>query len=237
MRADEYTIITVSFHAADALALMWESFLKFHERPRWLVFDNGSKDGALEYAKEHADLVLEGDNGMSHGERISQLADLVETPYLLHSDNDIEYKSEVLHMLRRPFENEKTYCSCLTRLYEWGTFDVFGMIMKAMWSPNIAVGLLRKDVVDRIHSFDTSFGYYCNDKRREYYETGGMAWRFALAMGYECAELPELWERVVHHGSISTLWSAAVPDPVILERYEVVKKNLEKLRARSPINA
>ena len=253
---NDTTIITVSYNAADALALMWESW-KFHHpefKGRWLVFDQGSTDGALEYAKAHADIVLEGINAEScHGDRISELCELVDTEFVVHADNDLEFRGPVLDMLFEPFQLEKVYCSCFTRLYhpvnEWlppadhpmqypyGTFDVYGKIWKGMWSPNIALGLMRMDVIRRIQELGITFGYYANDKRQEWFETGGMMFLFAKAMGYEVAELSNLWDHVTHHGSISTLWTGAeYPDfesgqtTPMMERYRNVQENLKALR-------
>lgn len=244
------TAITVSFHAPDALALMWESF-KYHHpafKGRWLVFCNSGGDcEARDYAKAHADVVLEGDNTMSHGERISQLCDLVDSDYVLHLDNDLEFHAPVLDKLRAPFEDPKIYCSCLTRLYyphyqtwkpphKWehdypyGDFDVWQMRWKGCWSPNIALGMMRMDVIRRIHELGIGFGYYNSDQRRHWYETGGMAFLFAKAMGYEVAEIPELWNHVTHYGSLSTLWAGGKDNPVVQERYNRVTRRLQEFR-------
>ena len=248
------TVVTVSFNAADALALMWESFKHHHPDfdGQWIVYDNGSTDGALEYAQKHANIVLHGsNNSLSHGDAISKACEYVTTPYLLHLDNDLEFHGPVLELLSKPFEYDwmtpAVYCSCLTRLYypgcqtwkppqEWesqypyGTFDVYGKIWKGMWSPNIAVGLLKMEVVKRIHDLGISFGYYANDKKDEWYETGGMAYLFAKAMGYDCIELESLWKHVTHWGSLSTLWAGS-SDPVIQERYAKVQRRLVEFRA------
>lgn len=252
----DVTLITVSYNAVDALALMIESFRYHHPdfKGRWLVMDQGSTDGALEYARAHADLVLEGVNAEScHGDRISELCQMVDTDWVLHVDNDIEFKAPVLDMMFEPFENESVYCTCLTRLFysvnEWlppadhpvkhpyGTFDVYGKIWKGMWSPNIALGLMRMDVIRRIQELGITFGYYANDKRLEWYETGGMLFLFAKAMGYEVAEIGNLWDHVTHHGSISTLWTGTeYPDfesgntTPMMERYRKVQERLKIVR-------
>lgn len=224
------TICVTSFNACDALALMIETFRYHHPEPVLIyVYDNGSKDGALEYAEEHADRVWHGDNSDSHGECLTRLCQAVETPYIMTVDNDIEFKAPVLDMMRDAIADEDAYCSCLTRLWPLGTFDIYGKEMTAMWSPNIAVGLMKTEKAHRLFQWAT-LGYYMNEQRREHGETGAMFYRLAMASGYTLVEIPELWERVVHHGSISSLWLGAGDNPVIRERYDRLQRRLSEFR-------
>lgn len=224
------TVCLVSHDAVDSLALTVESFRKYHPEPvRWHILDTDSRDGAREYAEGVADLLLEGLRIASHGESLTRLVETVETPYFLALDNDIEFTDEALPLLRDAIEPEDVYCACLTRLFPWGTFDIGGTIMQPLWSPNIAVGLHKTAMVKRLLQW-TSFGYWMNAERLEHSETGAMVYRFAMASGYRLVELGELWNRVIHHGSISALFNQETPDPVLVERYEVVKKHLKELR-------
>lgn len=225
------TICIVSHDACDALALAVESFKRHHsDLPvYWHILDTGSKDGAKEYAEGIADLLLYGERIASHGESLTRLVRTVETPYFLALDNDIETTAPFMPMLYAALEPEDMYCACLTRLYPWGSFDIGGTIMQPLWSPNIAVGLHKTAKVQRLLEW-TSFGYWMNAERKEHSETGAMVYRFAMASGYRLVELSELWDAVIHHGSISALFNQTVPDPVLVQRYEVVKKHLSELR-------
>lgn len=233
------TICLVSHDALHALELCVESFRKYHSEPvRWHICDNGSEDGACEYAETVADVMLYGARQASHGESLTYLVQTVQTPYFLALDNDIEFTGPVLDMLRDALEPEhEAYCACLTRLYAWGKFDIGGVVMDPLWSPNIAVGLLKTDMVKRLLAPIekdgrplSTFGYWQNSERREHGETGAMVYRMALAAGYKLVELPELWERVIHHGSLSAMFNQAERDPVLVERYEKVKQHLRELR-------
>lgn len=225
------TVCLVSHDALHALALAVESFRKHHPEPvRWHIQDNGSRDGAKEYCESVADVMLYGDRLASHGESLTRLVQTVETPYFVALDNDIETCAPVLDMMRDAIEPADVYCVCLTRLYEWGTFDVFGKVMQPLWSPNIAVGLMKTDVVKRILEW-TTFGYWMNSERLEHGETGAMVYRFAMASGYRVVQLGDLWQRVIHHGSLSAMFNQETPDPVLMQRYERVKARLAALRA------
>lgn len=227
------TICIVSHDACDALALAVESFKKHHSEPvRWHICDNGSQDGAKEYCESVADLMLYGERAASHGESLTRLVQTVETPYFFAVDNDIEFTAPVLDMMKEAIQPPNTYCVCLSRLYPWGTFNVFGMEMQPLWSPNIAIGLHKTEMVKRLLQW-TTFGYWMNTERLEHGETGAMVYRFAMASGYELVELGQLWDRVIHHGSISAMFNQEVPDPVLVERYERVKKHLKELRGES----
>ena len=228
----EVTMCVCSFNAWEALALCVESFRRHHAEPvRLYVLDNGSTDGALEYARDVADLVLEQPAAISHGENLTALIERVETPYVLTVDNDIEFHAPVLDRMRTALTEQDAYCACLSRQWALGTFDIYGVEMKAMWSPNIAVGLMDTAKVHRLMQWAT-FGYYMNEQRREHGETGAMIYRLAMASGYHLAELPDLWECLTHHGQISTLFRQTTPDPALVARYEVVKDHLQKLRGR-----
>lgn len=238
---DSLTICTVSFNACDALALMWESFLKYHSvEVRWFVYDNGSIDGAKEYAQEHADLVIHGDNSLGHGECLSELCTRVETSLILSVDNDIEFIAPCLDRMREPLISSEVYCSCFTRLEPFGFADIWGERYQAQWSPNIALGLMKTENVKRILQAGITFGYYLNHTRREFFETGAMFYRVALACGWRVAELADLWQKAVHYGSVSTLWLNESIDPqqkedsyreAIQRRYENIQSRLCILRA------
>lgn len=236
----QITAAVVSFQAADALALTIESFRKFHGAgiDLW-VYDNGSTDGAKEYAEAHADRVFYGDNQLAHGDCLSIMFNEVQTPYFLAMDNDLEFFCRAVDAMQEAIEPEDVYCSCFTRLGEWGTAHVHGVEMQSMWSPNIALGLMKTDVVRKVHDTGLSFGNYTSYCRREYFETGGMVWRAAVAMGYRVAELPDLWHMVKHYGGASSYFLPSTIDPnqanpeyrsALGERYAVISERLAELR-------
>lgn len=236
------TACLVSFNAVDALALTVESFNRCHPDMdiRWLVYDNGSTDGAREYAAAFADVVVQGHNSLSHGDCLTDLCRMVETPWTLTLDNDLEFLHPVLEMMADPLADNAVYGSCLTRLYPFGEADVCGMRMPSQWSPNIACGLMKTDRVQRILDTGLTFGNYVNFPRREFFETGGMVWRAAVAAGWRMEEIEALWLRMIHFGSVSTLWlgpgetmnpEAAAQRAVVEQRYRKIQERLQELRA------
>lgn len=235
------TAVCVSFNACDALALTVESFRKYHPdlNIRWLVYDNGSTDGALEYAQEFAETVIHGDNTLSHGECLTELCQRVDTEYVLTLDNDLEFTGRVWETMLAPLQDCEVYGSCLTRLYPFGQIQFLGKPFQAQWSPNIACGLMEADRVKQILDVGLTFGYYFNDQRAEFFETGAMFWRAAKACGWRIEEIEELWESVIHYGSVSTLWLSrdtplnqeALRDrEIIQERYANIQTRLQLLR-------
>lgn len=226
------TACVVSFNACDALALTVESFRKHHPdlNIRWIVYDNGSTDGALEYAQEFAETVIRGDNSLSHGECLTELCQRVDTEYILTLDNDLEFTGRVWETMLSPLQDCEVYGSCLTRQYPFGTAEIDGKTFQAQWSPNIACGLMETDRVKQILETGISFGYYLNHGRNEFFETGAMFWRVAKACGWRIEEIEGLWESVIHYGSVSTLWLSKEAPPYIRDRYANIQTRLQLLR-------
>lgn len=230
------TACVVSFNACDALALTVESWQKCHPDVdvRWLVYDNGSTDGALEYAQTFAETIVHGNNTLSHGECLTELCQRVETEYVLTLDNDLEFTGRVWETMLAPLQDCAVYGSCLTRLFPFGTADIDGRTLKAQWSPNIACGLMETDRVKQILDTGLSFGYYFNIHRAEFFETGALFWRCATACGWRIEEIAALWESVRHYGSVSTLWLGqdAPLSQAAIEQREAIQCRYQNIQAR-----
>lgn len=200
------TVCTVSYSAKYALANMWESYRKHNpEYPSCLyVLDNGSVDGAREYAERHADLILLGHNVRNHGVCLTEIARRVETPYLLVSDNDIFWKKPGGVRYMMDHLKEDTWVVCPNRPgVEKGEMIAPGHHIA--YSPGIYVGLFRTEVFQKVCR-ELDLGYYGEFKNGTVYETGGLAWKVAQTHGLDSVELPELWDYVTHYGTVSRLW-------------------------------
>lgn len=239
------TICTVSYNARYMLAAMWESYRKFNPDfpARLMVMDNGSVDGALDYATRHADLVLLGHNARNHGVCLTEVARRVQTPYLLVSDNDILWKRP--GGMRKMMEHmgPKTWVVCPNRSGV-AKGEMIAPLHRIAYSPGIYVGLFRTEVFQTICR-ELDLGYYGEFNTGTVYETGGLAWLVARTHGLDSVELPELWDYVRHYGGVSRLWchmpnypsmAGANPnlEPAVrvsyIEQYDGVKRDLANVR-------
>lgn len=247
------SVCVVSWNAAYSLALMWEAYQRLNpEYPaKLLVLDNGSTDGALEYAKRHADLVLLGDNTRNHGWALTELVRRAETAYVLTMDNDafftrpggVDYMMECF--------TSGTLCVCPDRPHTLGKGLPYGAHRTIEWGPDISCALFRTDVIQRICKH-FHFGYYGDLVSERVYETGGMVWRVGNVMGLDSVEPPRMSGYVRHVGSVSGLWAGCpkYPDPTAMEEtlkvnprfsvafdaYDRIKRELAELRGMSVEN-
>lgn len=253
MANERITLCAVSMNAKYSLALMRESYA--HYNPDWpaklIVIDNGSTDGALEYAKQHANLLLLGENLLNHGVSLTAMVRRVDTEFCITIDNDISFTAPNGVQFMIDHMDEKTYCVCPDR-YGHPKGVPFGTDMTNAYSPNICCGLFRTEVIQHLTQ-ELTLGYYVDYQARQAMETGGLIWRVAKLFGLDSVELPELWHYCFHHGQISTLFNFVpnypsyegmaqryLDDPASMERikmlsgrYERVMKDLAAIRGVS----
>lgn len=244
------TVCVASWNAAYSLALMWESTLYYNPGHEFslMVLDNGSWDGAKEYAERHADMLLLGNNTKNHGWALTECIRRVETEYLLTMDNDCFFLKHgaIDFMLERL--TDKALCVCPERpCGADGKGVPYGQNYTIEWSPNIACGLFRTSVIQNICRH-FHLGYYGDLVSERVYETGGLVWRVGQAMGLDSVEPKELWNGYMRHeGAQSTLWAMCrnYPDPAEVEEakrlnpiimgyaingYERIKRELAGIR-------
>lgn len=239
------TLCVNSYNARYAMAMMWESYRLYNPDfpAKLFVLDNGSWDGAKEYAERHADLLLLSNNTRNHGVCLTEMIRRVETEYVITIDNDIAFLK--LGCMRFMLEHLDDYawCVCPNRpgLRKGDTVDDTRCIG---YSPNICIGLFRTKVVQKICR-ELDLGYAGDFTTGYVWETGGLAWHVARTHGLDSVELPELWQYVDHYGNMSQLWchipnypslegmNPTLPDwarDSYLERYERVKGDLARVR-------
>lgn len=201
------SVCSVSWNAHYALALMRESAIHFNPEYdfKFLILDNGSTDGAREYADRHADLVLTSINCRSHGVCLTELGRRVETEYFICSDNDIAFTNPGgVKFMFDHMNPETTWVVCPSRpglAKDTPTTDE----LKIGYSPNICVGLFHTETFQKVCK-ELDLGYAGNFCDGSVWETGGLAWRVARTHGLDSVELPELWDYCFHFGNMSTLF-------------------------------
>ena len=244
------TICVASWNAKFSLALMLESAR--HYNPDYdismVAVENGSWDGAREYAERHSKKLLLGDNSRNHGWCLTECIRRVDTEFTLTLDNDCFFmKPGALDLM---FENlhEKAFCVCPERPSSAAGKGVpYGVAQTIEWSPNIACALFRTEVIQNICQH-FHFGYFGDLTSERVYETGGLVWRVGQVLGLDSVEPPELWNNyILHEGALSTLFAMnpTYPDGETEEMrqngcyvigaagYERVKRELAELRGCS----
>ncbi len=246
MSEPQITVVCASYNAHYALAAMWESYQYFN--PEWraklFVLDNGSVDGAREYAERHADLVLTANNSRSHGVCLTELGRRVETPYLLTIDNDIRFMAPgCMSVMMEHLDPATTWAVCPNRPSTPKDSPITEEL-KIGYSPNICVGLFRTETFQKVCK-ELDLGYAGDFTTGAVWETGGLAWRVARTHGLDSVEMAELWEYCFHAGNMSTAWhhmpnfpslEGMMPYPEVWglvayqERYHSIMQALAKIR-------
>lgn len=249
----DITVVTVSWNAKYSLALLWESYQRYNQNypAKLWVLDNGSTDGALEYAKRHADLVLLGNNTRNHGWCLTELIRRVETPYVLTMDNDAYFTQAGAIDLMMQHLTPDTLCVCPDRPSTLGKGNPYGHCHTIEWSPDVSCTLFRTEVIQSLCQH-FHLGYYGDLVSERVYETSGLVWRVAKTIGMDSEELPELKDYYHHVGAMSALWilCPGYPDPSAIQKalsvksplpaamaiYEGVQRELAQLRGVSPVD-
>ena len=249
MSDPQITLCVASYNAKYALAGMWESYCHFN--PEWpaklFVLDNGSIDGAREYAERHADLLLTANNSRSHGVCLTELGRRVETEYMLTIDNDIRFKAPgCMTVMMDNLDPATTWAVCPHRPNTPKDSPITEEL-KIGYSPNICVGLFRTATFQKVCK-ELDLGYAGDFTTGAVWETGGLAWRVARTHGLDSVEMAGLWNYVEHFGNMSTLWHHVPNYPslegmmdgpeiwgleIYNERYGRVKSALAEIRGCS----
>jgi len=223
--AEAVTVGTPIWNAADALALMWESFRKHHGEVSWLVADDGSTDGAADYAKTHASRYWLGED-RTFGRRLDELVRATGTPYLLLTDSDVEFLGPVVVELLKLLEADEQAWAV------GGPWNVYHA--PEYHRVDISCALVRISMVREIQEWFSFAPCRIYSGGDYYLDTGGQVWRAARLRGWSALETGLVREQVLHVGGLSALWDEAQPEGRQQERrlaYKYLQERLRRLRA------
>ncbi len=223
------TLCTVACNGLDAVSLMWESYLKYHDRPIFFAYDNNSSDGTREYLEKNADFLYKSDRNAYHGLGLDHLCNKVETEYVLVVDTDIEFLQSTVPMMmsHNAFAvHQKRYSK------EWSFISINNTKLNCCPTFMIYATLFRSAELKKILEF-FSFTGYRNDERTKFWDTSGMVYNAACLLGHKIVEV-ELNSYINHYWSVTlnTQWLANDPDRLQrgLESLKVIRSRLLKLR-------
>lgn len=223
------TIVTTVRNTADALALMWESFSRYHGRHRWIVIDDASTDGAREYARANADVLIENESQMNFGRNLDTLARAVDTELVMTVDSDVEFLGPVLPDMVELMGGN----FCVADTHTTGDCQFAGYPLRGQKKIDHSCALF--DAKRLQHILDHfSFEAYMSINTQQYFDGAAMVYRAACLMGHTVVETKKMWEHAYHYGGISALFVPGV-DPAALHnfrnRYRIIGERLNALRA------
>ena len=226
------TICTVAFNAADALALMWESYLRYHVRPFLYGVDHGSMDGADVYLRQEADYYEAVPDYEEHGQGLDRICLRVETPYTLVVDTDCEFFAPVMEDMLVVIEDSNAFCVTIA-------IDHAGPEKAATWAGHLLTAdraspvcaLFRTEPLQHYLKY-CSFGTYALNQRK-FFDSGAMVYHVASAAGETFVSPPWMRDRIGHYGELSSLWlpgHSAEHTTKLRERYHGLSARLHELR-------
>ncbi len=206
LNSPSVSALFVNLGMKEAFELALKSLRRYHPNVdiKVLVYDNGSKDGCLEYAHEHADEVIDGPS-VSHGVALDRLVSKVETPWLITCDNDVEYLAPVVEEMKA----ENAFCVSPPDRFGMGSAEYMGYPCKGQPRIDPCCALFRTEDLKRLLEF-TSFAFYVSPHQAKNYDTGSMLYQFALATGLTVSQPNWLWERIHHFGGLT--WMSSAPE-------------------------
>lgn len=226
MSDSRVTVCVANLGVKDAFDLMWKSFCKHHGEYPLYVWDNGSKDGCDSLGRMYATKYREGNE--SHGVSLDRLCRMVETEYVLVSDNDVEYLAPVVDDMIA----EDAFCVCPPERFGQGSAEFMGFQCEGQPRIDPCCALFRTDELKELLQF-ASFAFYVSPHQNRHYDTGSMLYHFARAVGKSIKTPGWLWERIYHYGTLT--WGLGSPEGsnerVLAEsRYTTVRGRLAEYR-------
>jgi glycosyltransferase involved in cell wall biosynthesis len=227
---DNVTVVTTVRNTAKALALMWESFTKYHPGYKWFVIDDASSDGANDYALSHATFFIQNTEQYNFGSNLDTLMRAVYTEYLLTVDSDVEVLGPIVpELLSKMTDN----ALCVADVHTTGECTFAGYQLRGQKKIDHSFALFKTEKIKRITQY-FSWSPYMNISSEQYFDGGAMVYLAAQLLGYDVIEYPELFQKVYHYGGISSLFVPGI-DPGALhnsqKKYDIIGQRLEKLRA------
>lgn len=243
------TLVTSSFGAPAALALMLESFARQHPDLDYraaicvnggLVNSDAWRYLCNEYPEEW-NLTLKGET-LEHGVSLDRLCLAVKTPYTLVVDSDVEFLASVAGDMLEEIRRGTSTAAYLPDAAPARSIAVWGRQLEVQPRVSPVLSLWRTDRLRLLlgigrATWATAIGY--NSGR--YWDTGGLLLMAAEAYGPPVLPMPRLADRITHFGEVTSLWAAPgqlfpAPDlteerrAVIEQRYETIKQRLAELR-------
>lgn len=234
----DVTICTVSFNGLDAVSLMWESYLKYHERPVFFAYDNNSNDGTRQYLRKHTDFLYESKTNDYHGRGLDYLCKRVDTEYTLTVDTDIEFLKPTIPMMIE--------------------YDAFAVHQKKWWNrtsiDKIYIGEHEYESRWRFMAFVTlfktkelqnilkhfSFSMYKNDEIKSIWDTSGMIYQISLLLGHKIVEI-DMFDYYKHYQSVTVNNEQLKHNPdrlgVGAKSLKLIRQRLMRLRGEIPESA
>lgn len=226
---DNVTVVTTVRNTATALALMWESFTKYHPGYKWVVIDDASSDGANVYASSHANFFIQNTEQCNFGSNLDTLMRAVDTKYLLTVDSDVEVLGPIVpDLLSKMTDN----ALCVADTHVTGECTFAGYPLRGQKKIDHSFALFDTEKIKRITKY-FSWAPYMNVPFKQYFDGGAMVYLAAQLLGYDVIEYPELFQKVYHYGGISALFVPGIDEGALFnfkKRYEIIGQRLERLR-------
>lgn len=195
---DLVTVCVTSLNRVDALKLMWKSFVHHHGEGFHLkVYEQGSTDGAKEYAQSIATELIDGPH-VPHGCALDDMIKRTTTEFVLIADNDIEFTKPVLQRM----VDEDAFCVCAPRVFDMGEIEWRGHKCKGQIGLDPSRALFKTEMLKPILEH-FSFGGYDSHELRRHYDTGTMAHEVARVLGYEVKTPMWVYDDVWHAGALT----------------------------------
>ena len=208
------TVCIASYNAKEALVLSVESLKRHHPNTsmRIVITDNGSTDGAKDYARSVADVFYDRPEAVEHGTMLEQMVADTDSQFVLTMDNDVEVLGPVLEQMQVAIQNG-AFCCChadgLPETWEKKWFDFRGVNMVGQPRINPCFALFDGNTLREMLKH-IGFGTYCHYPRSEFYDTGSMLFKISSLLGHRTVAMPP--GVVFHYGSVSGMIRTGIPD-------------------------
>jgi len=224
---DQVSICVTSLNRVDALKLMWKSFVHHHGEGFHLkVYEQGSTDGAKEYAESIATEFIDGPT-VPHGCALDEMVRRTETEYVLICDNDIEFLAPVLQRML----DECEFCVCAPRIYDMGSIELSGYRCYGQEGIDPSRALFKTKPLQKILEH-FSFAGYDSRELGKHYDTGTMVHEVARVQDLPVATPDWIWGKndgIWHWGAITwAMWGPMGDQNRIVadERYVEIQRRL-----------
>ena len=229
-------VVMPTWNKLDLTRRAIESYRRHVRHPyRLICIDNGSTDGTLEYVRSAADLVIANSTnvGAVRARNLGWVAS--SAPFVLFSDNDIEFTCDIVAPLVAAMEREPRLGIVGPLLNEYllamGSYPE-GVPLAAVTDAVLSAAatelqdmvyvqacamLVRRAMLEQIGAFDTAFDPYGHEEFDLAQRAAGYGWHVAIAL--DCY--------AHHHGT----GARALP-----EREALVERNRQTFLRRWSIN-
>ena len=210
MNREEATVIVAVFNAVKPLELAVRSLFSYHPQAILWAWDNGSSDGAMEYAQKAASRMFYGDHHTEHGYALDEMAKQVQTEFTVTMDSDVEFTGaaidDAIAALRK---NSRLFCVCLSTKESVGISSWFGYELVGQPRLDPAFAVFRTKQLQAILSRVSFCLHFCFGQKR-LFDVGAMI--YAVDPDGVLQE-NGLWDKVIHYGGLSTLFKdKGIPD-------------------------